>query len=90
MNPEREVSGADKTLTEGSALPMRSANLTQRIWDIAKNNADRQIAMQIRSFEKVLLAAQKEADAKGVSIFDLVATNVKNGIPRYIEKLDDV
>ena len=89
LNPEREVSGADKMLTEGSSLPMRSANLMQRIWDIAKNNVDRQIAMQIRSFEKVLLAAQKEADAKGVSIFDLVATNVKNGIPRYIEKLDD-
>ena len=37
----------------------------------------------------MLLAAQKEATAKGVDVFDLVATIGKNGIPRYIEKLDD-
>lgn len=86
LNPERELDSYDRLLTEGSNLASRAINLMQRIWDIGKNKVDRQIGLQIREFGKVLEAAQKEAAAKGVDVFDLIATRV-NGIPRYIEKL---
>jgi hypothetical protein len=87
LNPERELSGFDKLMTEGANIASRAANLMQRIWDIGKNNTDRQVGLQIRAFEKVLLAAQKEAQAKGVDVFDLVGTRDGKGLPRYIEKL---
>jgi hypothetical protein len=86
LNPERELDSYDRMLTERSNMSMRSANLMQRIWDVAKNNTDRQVGLQIRAFGKVLEAAQKEASAKGVDVFNLIATRV-NGVPRYIEKL---
>ena len=86
LNPERELDSYDRMLTERSNMPMRSANLMQRIWDVGKNNVDRQVGLKIRAFGKVLEAAQKEASAKGVDVFDLIATRV-NGVPRYIEKL---
>jgi len=89
LNPERELSGFDKLMTEGANIASRAANLMQRIWDIGKNNTDRQVGLQIRAFEKVLLAAQKEADIRGVDVFDLVGTRDKKGIPRYIEKLGE-
>jgi hypothetical protein len=86
LNPERELSGFDRMMTEGANMGSRAINLMQRIWDIGKNNADRQVGLQIRAFDKVLMAAQKEATAKGVDVFNLIATTV-NGVPRYIEKL---
>jgi len=89
LNPERELSGAAKLLQEGADMASRAVNLMQRIWDLGKNDVDRQVGLQIRAFGKVLEAAQKEATAKGVDVFDLVATKVKGGVPRYIEKLSD-
>ena len=89
LNPERELSGAAKLLQESADMASRAANLMQRIWDIGKNNTDRQVGLQIRAFEKVLLAAEKEAKAKGVDVYDLVATTGEKGLPRYIEKLSD-
>ena len=89
LNPERELSGAAKLLQEGADMASRAVNLMQRIWDIGKNNTDRQVGLQIRAFEKVLLAAEKEANAKGVDVYDLIATTGKKGLPRYIEKLSE-
>lgn len=89
LNPERELSSFDKLLTQSSNMMSRGANLMQRIWDIGKNNTDRQVGLQIRAFEKVLSAAEKEAKAKGVDVYDLVATTGKKGLPRYIEKLSE-
>lgn len=88
LNPERELDTYDRMMTEGSNLSSRAANLMQRIWDIGKNQADLNIAKQIRAFEKVLLPAEAEARAKGVSVFDLIGT-VKNELPEYIDKLND-
>jgi hypothetical protein len=75
-------------MTEGASLNSRAANLIQRIWDLAKNQTDIDIAKQIRDFEKVLLPAEAEARAKGVSVFDLIAT-IKDELPVYIDKLSD-
>lgn len=89
LNPERELSGAAKLLQEGADMASRAINLMQRIWDIGKNNTDRQVGLQIRAFEKVLLAAEKEAKARGVDVYDLIATTGANGMPRLIERLSD-
>jgi hypothetical protein len=88
LNPEREIDTYDRMMTEGASLSSRAANLIQRIWDLAKNQTDIDIAEQIRNFEKVLLPAEAEARAKGISVFDLIAT-IKDEVPVYIDKLSD-
>jgi hypothetical protein len=88
LNPEREISSFDKLMTEGSALGSKAINLMQRIWDIGKSTTEFKIAEQIRAFEKVLLAADKEASTNGKTLFELVG-RIKDGVPRYIDKLRD-
>jgi hypothetical protein len=88
LNPERELDTYDRMMTESSSLSSRAANLMQRIWDLGKNEADLNIAKEVRAFEKVLLPAEAEARAKGINVFQLIGT-IKNELPEYIDKLSD-
>jgi hypothetical protein len=88
LNPERELDTYDRMMTESSSLSSRAANLMQRIWELGKNEADLNIAKEVRAFEKVLLPAEAEARAKGINVFQLIGT-IKNELPEYIDKLSD-
>lgn len=87
LNAEKEIDGFAKTFLEGSRLSAKIIKLASNMLMNAKSLVNIEFARKMREYEKLLVALEQEASAKGVKAFDLIGTMSPTGL-NLIKKFD--
>jgi len=87
LDAEKEIDFLSKTFLEGSKLSPRIIKLASNTIINARSLVDIQVSKQVKKFEPLLLALEKEAAAKGVTGFDLIG-KVDGDTLKLIKKID--
>lgn len=80
LDAEATIVGMSKSFLESSKLSSMIINLTTNLIMVAKKVVDGKVRKQIKQFGDALLPLEKEARAKGVKAFDMIATKSKDGM----------
>ena len=87
LNAEREIDGFAKTFLEGSKLSAKIIKLASNMLMNAKSLVNIEFARKMKQYDKLLIALEEEAAAKGVKAFDLIGTMSPTGL-NLIKKFD--
>ena len=87
LQAEKEIDGFAKTFLEGSRLSAKIIKLASNMLMNAKSLVNIEFARKMKNYEKLLIALEKEASAKGVKAFDLIGTMSPTGL-NLIRKFD--
>jgi hypothetical protein len=87
LNAEKEINGFAKTFLEGSKLSAKIIKLASNMIMNAKSLVNIEYARKMKEYEKILIALEKEAAARGVKAFDLIGTMSPTGL-NLIKKFD--
>jgi hypothetical protein len=80
LDAESTIVGMSKSFLESSKLSSMLINLTTNLIMVAKKVVDGKVRKQIKQFGEALIPLEKEAKAKGVKAFDMIATKSKDGM----------
>ena len=80
LDAEASIVGMSKAFLESSKLSSMIINLTTNLIMVAKKVVDGKVRKQIKQFGEVLIPLEKEAKAKGIKAFDMIATKSKDGM----------
>jgi hypothetical protein len=80
LDAEATISGIEKSFAEGSKLSSKLINLATNLIMVAKKVVDGKVRKQIKQFGEVLLPLEKEARARGMKAFDMIATKSDEGL----------
>ena len=80
LNAETELDGFAKTFLEGSKLSSKIIKLASNMLMNAKSLVNIEFGRKMKQYEKLLLALEKDAAAKGVKAFDLIGTMSLTGL----------
>jgi len=80
LDAEATITGMEKTFAEGSKLSSKLINVATNLIMVAKKVVDGKIRKQIKQFGEVLIPLEKEAKARGVKAFDMIATKSEEGL----------
>ena len=87
LNAEREIDGFAKTFLEGSKLSAKIIKLASNMLMNAKSLVNIEFSRKMKQYEKLIIALEEEAAAKGVKAFDLIGTMSPTGL-NLIKKFD--
>jgi hypothetical protein len=88
LNAEKEIDGFAKTFLEGSKLSAKIIKLASNMLMNAKSLVNIEFAKKMKEYEKILIALEQEASARGVKAFDLIGTMSPTGL-NLIKKFDN-
>lgn len=80
LDAEASIVGMSKAFLESSKLSSMIINLTTNLIMVAKKVVDGKVRKQIKQFGELLVPLEKEAKARGVKAFDMIATKSKDGM----------
>jgi hypothetical protein len=80
LDAEASIVGMSKSFLESSKLSSMLINLTTNLIMVAKKVVDGKVRKQIKQFGELLIPLEKEAKARGVKAFDMIATKSKDGM----------
>ena len=80
LDAEASIVGMSKSFLESSKLSSMIINLTTNLIMVAKKVVDGKVRKQIKQFGDALIPLEKEARARGVKAFDMIATKSKDGM----------
>jgi len=80
LDAEVSIVGMSKSFLESSKLSSMIINLTTNLIMVAKKVVDGKVRKQIKQFGDALIPLEKEAKARGVKAFDMIATKSKDGM----------
>ena len=80
LDAEASIVGMSKAFLESSKLSSMIINLTTNLIMVAKKVVDGKVRKQIKEFGELLVPLEREAKAKGVKAFDMIATKSKDGM----------
>jgi len=80
LDAEATISGIEKSFAEGSKLSSKLINLATNFIMVAKKVVDGKVRKQIKQFGELLIPLEKEAKARGMKAFDMIATKSDQGL----------
>jgi hypothetical protein len=80
LDAEATIVGMSKSFSEGSKLSSKIINLATNLIMVAKKVTDGKINKQIKEFGELLIPLEKEARARGIKAFDMIATKSDKGL----------
>jgi hypothetical protein len=80
LDAEASIVGMSKSFLESSKLSSMIINLATNLIMVAKKVVDGKVRKQIKQFGEVLIPLEKEAKARGIKAFDMIATKSKDGM----------
>jgi hypothetical protein len=80
LDAEASIVGMSKAFLESSKLSSMIINLTTNLIMVAKKVVDGKVRKQIKQFGELLIPLEKEAKARGIKAFDMIATKSKDGM----------
>jgi hypothetical protein len=80
LEAEASIVGMSKAFLESSKLSSKLINLATNLIMVAKKVVDGKVRKQIKQFGELLIPLEKEAKARGVKAFDMIATKTEDGL----------
>lgn len=80
LDAETTITGMEKSFAEGSKLSSKIINLATNFIMVAKKVVDGKIRKQIKQFGDLLVPLEKDAKARGMKAFDMIATKSDQGL----------
>jgi hypothetical protein len=80
LDAEASIVGMSKAFLESSKLSSKLINLATNLIMVAKKVVDGKVRKQIKQFGELLIPLEKEAKARGVKAFDMIATKTEDGL----------
>ena len=80
LDAEASIVGMSKAFLESSKLSSMVINLATNLIMVAKKVVDGKVRKQIKQFGELLIPLEKEAKARGVKAFDMIATKTEDGL----------
>ena len=80
LDAEATIVGMSKSFLESSKLSSMVINLATNLIMVAKKVVDGKVRKQIKQFGELLVPLEKEAKARGIKAFDMIATKSKDGM----------
>jgi hypothetical protein len=80
LDAEAAIIGIEKSFAEGSKLSSKLINLATNLIMVAKKVVDGKVRKQIKQFGELLIPLEKEAKARGMKAFDMIATKSDQGL----------